>query len=176
MPTPEPTPRYVTVEPIIPVPDTGPKSHREDYEQLALIENFLFNPFEYINIYENDMEYNLVNAYRISFDLKNPPMIIRYNVIPRNITDVKWFEPQDFAKVIDTAIIDRPDEFAWFEVKIYKNGVLYDQEGWGSVYGNPLYQQEIVVRDEGMYQIEFSGRFTSVSTEVLVKKAGNIVT
>lgn len=174
LPTPKPTPQYVTIEPIIPEPDTGPISHREEYEQLALVENFLFNPSEYVTIYANDMEYNLVNAYRMSFDLKNPPMIIRYNVIPRNITDVKWFEPRDAAKVIDTATIDRPDEEAWFEVKMYRNGVIYDNEGWGGVYGIPLYSQEIVIRDEGSYQIEFSGRFTTVSSEVLVKREGNI--
>jgi len=173
-PTPEPTPQYVTIEPVIPEPDTGPKSHREEYEQLALVENFLFNPSEYVTIYANDMEYNLVNAYRMSFDLKNPPMIIRYNVIPRNITDVKWFEPRDAFKVIDTATINRPDEEAWFEVKMYRNGVIYDKEGWGGVYGIPLYSQEIVIRDEGRYQIEFSGRFTTVSSEVLVKREGNI--
>ena len=120
------------------------------------------------------MEYNLANAYRISFDMKNPPMIIRYNVIPRNITDVKWFEPRDAHKVIDTATIDRPDEESWFEIKIIRDGALYDQTGWGRIYGIPLYQQEYVIRDPGMYAIEFSGRFASVSTEILVKREGNI--
>jgi hypothetical protein len=174
LPTPKPTPQYVTIEPIAPVNETGPKSHREEYEKLALVENYLFNPQEYVTIYANDVEYNLVNAYRMSFDLKNPPMIIRYNVIPRNVTDIKWFEPRDAAKLIDTATIVRPDEEAWFEINMSRNGTIYDKEGWGGVYGNPLSQQEIVIRDEGMYQIEFSGRWTTVSTEVLVKREGNI--
>jgi hypothetical protein len=39
-------------------------------------------------------------------------MVIRYTVIPHNITDKKWFEPTDRQKKIDTAIINRPDEFA----------------------------------------------------------------
>jgi hypothetical protein len=174
LPTPKPTPQYVTVEQIIPEPDTGPQSHQEDYAQLALVENFLYDPRDYLTIYENDMEYNLVNAYRISFDMKNPPMIIRYNVIPHNITDVKWFEPRDAHKVIDNATINRPDEESWFGIKIYKDGVIYDQAGWGGVYAIPLYEQEYVIRDPGMYAIEFSGRFASVSTEVLVKREGNI--
>ncbi|MGA2913804.1 MAG: hypothetical protein ABSE07_09850 [Methanoregula sp.] len=174
-PTPEPTPQYVTIEPVIPEPDTGgPVSHRKEYDQLALVENFLFNPNDYVTIYENNYEYNPENAYKISFDLKNPPMIIRYNVIPHNITDVKWFEPRDAAKLIDTATIDRPDEFARFEVKINKDSTLYDQEGWGRIYGDPLSQQEIVIRDAGEYQIEFSGDLATVNTEVLVKRAGNI--
>jgi hypothetical protein len=173
-PTPVPTPQYVTVEPIKPDPIVGPISHQQDYAKLATVGNFLFNPAEYITIFENDYEYNLVNAYKISFDLKNPPMLIRYNVVPRNITDVKWFEPHDSADLIDTAIIDRPDEEAWFEVKIYQNGTLYDQEGWGKTYTDPLEQMEIVIRDTGKYQIEFSGHEANVSTQILVKKQGNI--
>jgi len=173
-PTPVPTPQYVTVEPIIPEPIVGPISHQQDYANLATVGNFLFNPAEYITIFGNDYEYNLVNAYKISFDLRNPPMLIRYNVVPHNITDVKWFEPHDSADLIDTAIINRPDEEAWFKVTIYKNGTLYDQEGWGRSYTNPLGQQEIVIRDTGKYQIEFSGHEANVSTQVLVKKQGNI--
>jgi hypothetical protein len=174
LPTPKPTPRYVTVEQIIPETRTGPESHQEDYAQLASVQNFLFDPRDYITIYENNMEYNLVNAYRISFDMKNPPMIIRYRVIPRNITDVKWFEPRDARKVIDNATINRPDEESWFEITIIRDGAVYDRIGWGRIYGIPLYEQEYVIRNPGMYAIEFSGRFVSVSTEVLVKRQGNI--
>jgi len=173
-PTPELTPQYVTVETITQVPVTGPKSHQEDYAKLATTGNFLFNPDDYLTIFENDYEYNLVNAYKISFDLKNPPMIIRYDVVPLNITDVKWFEPHDSADLLDTAVIDRPDEESWFEVKIYRNGTIYDQNGWGRTYANPLGEQEIVIRNEGDYQIEFSGHEATVSTKVLVKRLGNV--
>jgi len=34
--------------------------------------------------------------------------------------------------------------------------------------------QEIVIRNPGMYEIEFSGQEVIVSSEVLVKKEGNI--
>jgi hypothetical protein len=101
-------------------------------------------------------------------------MVIRYTVIPQNITDTKWFEPTDFQKKIDTAIINRPDEFAWFEMKIYENESLYDKQGWGGLYGIPLTMQETVIRNPGMYEIEFSGQEVAVSSEILVKKEGNI--
>jgi hypothetical protein len=174
VPTPTPTPRYVAIEYITPDPDTGPESHQADYKKLVSASNFLYNPRDYLTIYANDMEYNLVNAYRMSFDLKNPPMIIRYDVTPRNITDVKWFEPRDAKKVIDTAIVNRSYEDSWFEIKVYRDGVIYDQVGWGGIYSIPLDKQEYVIRDPGLYQVEFSGRFASVSTEVLVKREGNI--
>jgi hypothetical protein len=101
-------------------------------------------------------------------------MVIRYKVVPQNITDTKWFTPRDAKKKNDTAIVNRPDEFAWFELKIYDQSGLYTKQGWGRLYGNPLTMQEIVIRNDGMYQIEFSGQEVSVSSEVLVKKEGNI--
>jgi hypothetical protein len=114
------------------------------------------------------------NSYKNSFDLKNPPRVIRYNVIPNNVTDTKWFEPRDSKKKEDTAIVNRPDEFAWFELKIYDQGGLYEKQGWGRLYGIPLTMQEIVIRNDSMYQIEFSGHEVTVNSEVLVKKQGNI--
>jgi len=51
---------------------------------------------------------------------------------------------------------------------------LYDEQGWGSIYGIPLTTQDIVIRNGGMYHIEFSGRLVKVGLEVLVQKEGNI--
>jgi len=141
IPTPVSTPQYVTIEYITPEPDTGPESHLEEYKKLASVENFLYDPLDYLTIYANDMEYNLVNAYRMSYELNNPPMIIRYDVVPRNTTDVKWFEPRDARKVVDTAVINRSFEESWFEIKVYRDGVIYDQVGWGGIYAIPLYEQ-----------------------------------
>jgi hypothetical protein len=174
IPTPKPTPQYVTIEYITPEPDTGPESHQEEYKKLALAKNFLYDPRDYLTIYANDVEYNLVNAYRMSYELNNPPMIIRFEVSPHNITDVKWFEPRDARKVIDTATVNRPDEESWFEIKVYRDGAEYDRVGWGGLYAIPFEEQEYVIRDPGKYQVEFSGRFATVSTEVLVKREGNI--
>jgi hypothetical protein len=173
-PTPTPTPQYVTIEPVIREPDTSPKSNRDLFEKPAAPPNISFDSNDYITIFRNNLSYNLENSYKISFDLKNPPMVIRFKVVPHNITDIKWFEPRDSAKLIDTAIINRPDEFAWFELKISNESGLYDKQGWGVLYGIPLTTQEIVIRNPGTYQIEFSGQNVIVSSEVRVKKEGNI--
>jgi hypothetical protein len=174
IPTSTPTPQYVTIEPVTREPDTGPRSNRELFDNPGVLPIMIFNPKEYVTIFKNNLSHNLENSYKISFDLKNPPMVIRYKVISHNITDIKWFEPRDSARKIDTAIVNRPDEFAWFELKVFNESDLYDQQGWGRLYGIPLTTQEIVIRNPGMYQIEFSGRNVIVSSEVLVKKEGNI--
>jgi len=174
IPTPSPTPQYVILVSVTQEPDTGLKSSKAFFEKPAAPPNISFNSKDYITIFRNNQSHTLDNSYKISFDLKNPPMIIRYTIIPHNITDTKWFEPTDFQKKIDTAIVTRPDEFAWFELTISNESGLYDKEGWGRLYGIPLTSQEIVIRNPGIYQIEFSGQNVVASSEVLVKKEGNI--
>jgi hypothetical protein len=174
IPTPTPTPQYVTIEPVIPEPDTGIKGNRALFDNPGVLPVMVFDPKEYVTIFKNNQSYNMENSFKISFDLKNPPMVIRYKVVPQNITDIKWFEPRDAKKKNDTTTVIRPGEFAWFELKIYDKSGLYSRQGWGREYAIPLTTQEIVVRNDGMYQIEFSGQAVTVSSEVLVKKEGNI--
>jgi hypothetical protein len=175
-PTPIPTPQFVAIEPVIREPDTSPKTNKLLFEKPSAPPGISFDSMDYLTIFKNNISYNAVNSYKISFDLKNPPMVIYYKVIPHNITDTKWFEPTDVQKKIDTAIINRPDEFAWFEMTIYENESVYDKQGWGGLYGIPLTMQEVVIRNPGVYSIEFSGYWVTVDSEVKVKKEGNIKT
>jgi hypothetical protein len=169
VPTPSPVPEYVTIKPVI---DTLPVS-RPVYDTAPFSPEMLYNTNEYTRIFNNNLPYNGY-TYNISFDLKNPPMIIRYTVVPTTITDYKWFSPRDNEKLIDTAVVTRPAETAYFTVKIYNNGELKNTLGWGTIYGTPLTPQTIVIRDTGMSDIELSGEQVTVSTEVFVKKEGNI--
>jgi hypothetical protein len=171
-PSPTPTPEYIIIEPVVQNPLTGPRSNRTLYQDSTLDKNFVYNADDYVTIYKNNMTYN--GAYKFSFDLKNPPMIILYTVVPLNITDKIWFEPHDAKKVKDNATVIRPSESAFFEITTTKDNVLYDQEGWGGIYGIPSANQEVMFRESGNYEIEFSGDLVTVSTEVLVKREGNI--
>jgi hypothetical protein len=174
VPTPVPTRQYVTIEPVIQEPDMSPKSSRGLFENPAAPPNIDYDSPDYVTIFQNNIPYNGENSYKVSFDMRNPPMVIRYNVSPQTITDEKWFEPRDYQKKIDTSVLTRPDEFAWFEIKIYENNTLNDTAGWGGLYGIPSDQQEIVLRNPGVYQLEFSGHLVSVASKVMVKREGNI--
>jgi hypothetical protein len=170
--TPVPLRQYVTIEPVV-RDSGGPRSSKTLYEQPSSLLGSLYDPNEYITIFGNNMSYE-DTYYNISFDMKNPPMVIHFTVFAPNITDVKWFEPRDPAKQIDTAVVSRPDESAWFELKIYDENGLYDKQGWGREYGISESTQEIFVRNPGLYHLEFSGRLVVVNSEILVKKEGNI--
>jgi len=169
VPIPSPAAQYVTIKPVEKVAVTP----RLVYDTAAFSSEMLYNPEEYTTIFNNNLPY-LGYTYNISFDLKNPPMVLRYTVVPMYITDNKWFSPRDSEKIIDTAVVERPAETAYFTIKIYNNGTLKDTTGWGTIYGTPLTPQMIVIRDTGMSDIEFSGEQVTVSVEVLVKKEGNI--
>ena len=183
IPSPEPTmlivpptlSPYVTIEPVMLEPDSAPKSHREEIDSLRSVPNFLFDPKDYVTIFQKNFSSTTQNSFKVSYNLQKPPMIIHYTVVPHNITDIKWFEPRDAADLIDTAIVNRPDESSQFEMKISENGALVDKAGWGGLYGNPLTTQEIVIRNPGLVQIEFSGNRVMVSSEILVKKEGNFI-
>jgi hypothetical protein len=169
VPTPPPVPQYVTINPV----EAVAVNPRQAYDTAPFSKEMLYNTEEYTTIFKNNLPYQGY-TYNISFDLKSPPMIIRYTVVPMNITDNKWFSPRDNAKLIDTAVVTRPAETAYFTIKIYNNGTLKNTLGWGTIYGTPLTPQMIIIRDTGMSDIQFSGEQVTVSTEVLVKKEGNI--
>jgi hypothetical protein len=169
VPTPPPVPQYVTINPV----EQDAASPHPAYDIAPFSPAMLYNTKEYTTIYKNNLSYSGY-AYNISFDLKNPPMVIRYTVIPMNMTDKKWFSPKDSAKVINSTIVKRPTEDAYFTIKIYHDGALMDTLGWGTIYGSPLTPQMVVIRSTGVNDIEFSGEQVSVSTEIFVKKEGNI--
>jgi hypothetical protein len=148
-------------------------SPKPAYDIAPFSPDMLYNTKEYTTIFKNNLSYQGY-AYNISFDLKNPPMVIRYTVTPMNITDTKWFSPRDNEKKINTTVVKRPAETAYFTVKIYHDGTLQDTVGWGTIYSTALTPQMIVIRDTGMTYVEFSGQQVTVSTEVFVKKEGNI--
>ena len=168
-PTPPPAPQYVTIKPVV----TVAASPHITYDTAPFSTAMLYNTKEYTSIYKNNLSYSGY-AYNISFDLKSPPMVIRYTVIPLNITDSKWFSPRDNLKLINSTVVKRPTEDAYFTIKIHNNGMLMDTLGWGTIYGTPLTPQIVVIRDTGMSDIEFSGEQVSVTTEIFVKKEGNI--
>jgi hypothetical protein len=160
---------YVTIKPVAAVA----MSPKPAYDIAPFSPDMLYNTKEYTTIFKNNLSYQGY-AYNISFDLKNPPMVIRYTVTPINITDTKWFSPRDNEKKINTTVVKRPAETAYFTVKIYHDGTLQDTVGWGTIYPTALTPQMIVIRDTGMTYVEFSGQQVTVSTEVFVKKEGNI--
>ncbi len=132
------------------------------------------NP-DYITIYsiENQIINNL--SPDVSVNLKNPPLILDFTVMPLNITEIEFEE----YKVIDTmhyenVTIDRPYEGCWFEVTVTdKNtGKTVLEKGYGRQYGL-IPTQHLQVLESGNYFFDFSGQFTRVTLTMKVPRQGN---
>jgi hypothetical protein len=113
----------------------------------------------------------------ITYELKNPPLVLDYDVTLTNITDLKYYEYKIKAnkyEVIKTNI--RPSEDAYFHVTVRdrETGDVITDEGVGTVYGmqNP---ERIILHKAGNYLFEFTGRFARATLSIKVPREGNIV-
>ena len=133
-----------------------------------------------VQIFSQQMAF-LFNSTAISFNLKNPPMTISFNVSPAMATDTKWTISRNATKGADWESgtvfnVTRPDENAWFTLTVMDkndNNSVVLQDGFGKEYGSVL-SKEIVIRDPGYYLIEFKGDYVTVKTSINVPKKGNI--
>lgn len=53
---------------------------------------------------------------------------------------------------------------------IYENENLYEKQRWGEIFGIPLVMQEVVIRNPGVYHIEFLRYDVTVDTDIILKK------
>ncbi len=182
-PTPTPMPddtRYLTQVPTYPVTsDNGPF-----YRNLSIYADPTQIIRNYQDIYNNELslkDYTVAYAY----DLKNPPLIINFNVKPKMDDLTIWSESRSGSLSGATTgtgggVVDpkRPDVYtqvtqlspdAWFEIKVLDkttgNVVLYD--GFGKTFGGDT-NRTVSVRSFGNYQIEMSGNKVNVSVRMYI--------
>jgi hypothetical protein len=130
----------------------------------------------YITIYSLTNQDIWGNFPYISYDLKNPPLIIDYDVTLMDITDEKYMEYKIMSnkyEVTQTNI--RPSEAAFFSIIVRdkKTGDIVAEDGVGGVYGQQT-PKKIMIPKPGDYQVDLSGRFVTVTLTMKVKKEGNI--
>lgn len=146
---------YRTLSPIIPV--------QEDYVVIYSVKGA---PFSY-------------NKTAISYDLKNPPMLIDFDVSAANITGERAFTGKAGDNAGKDIIIttDYLDPSAWFEVTVREksSGIVALQDGFGQVkqYGSE-HPRHLKVLRAGNYLIEFGGNKLSANVNLSVKREGNI--
>ena len=163
-----PTPVYVTIETPYPTPTvaywTIPATVspiKEDYVVIYSIKN---QPFNY-------------TKSAVSFDLKNPPMLIDFKLsdtnITRNISGKSRVLTNEWT--FNNSVYSDP--MAYFEVTVREKstGNIVLQDGFGQIkhYGteNP---RHLTVYSMGNYLIEFSGNKIAATVNLSVKREGNI--
>jgi hypothetical protein len=158
---------YVTIE-----PKASPDLVRREFLQPSIAQKYGEG---YVTIYSlTDQNVSQVLPL-ISFTLRNPPLVIDYNVTPNNLIDVKHME----YKIVDTYYeenleINRPYEDSWFEIIVRNKdtGEVVSEDGIGRTYSFQTPKQ-LVIREYGNYSFEFTGGYGTLDLTMKVMEEGN---
>ncbi|MCX6689112.1 MAG: hypothetical protein NTZ39_05425 [Methanoregula sp.] len=171
---PVPTVKYVTV--VTPIRE---ETNNQSSLRIQSTSQPTQDQNDYALIYSQDLSFlSGQNMTAVAFDVKEPPLIINYNVFPVMVTDAMAFTNNSPSNKGREEIINntRPSDFSRFTVTVYdrKSGGKIAQDGYGGLYGITP-QKTFVVREAGSYIIQFEGESTEVHVDMLLKREGNIV-
>jgi len=132
---------------------------------------------DYVVIYSTRNQPFAFNKTAVSFDLKNPPMLIDFQLTNTNITRNISGDSRVLTNewTFDNTVYYDPN--AYFEVTVRQkatgNIVLQDGFGQSKQYGteNP---RHLKVYSAGNYLIEFGGNKVRADINMSVKREGNI--
>jgi hypothetical protein len=163
-----PTPAYVTIETPYPTPTvaywTIPATISPIKEDFVVIYSIKNQPFAY-------------SKSAVSFNLKNPPMLIDFSLSVTNASRTVEGKSRTLTNEWTSYQTDYYDPMAYFEVIVREkstgNIVLQDGFGQSKHYGteNPRY---LKLYRAGNYLIEFNGNKLAADVNLSVKREGNI--
>ncbi|MCK9580312.1 MAG: hypothetical protein M0Q92_07655 [Methanoregula sp.] len=173
--TPVPTVRYVSVVTPVTTPDPGQSSLRyiPPTTQAAPEESYAL-------IYSDDLSYLAgEDPTAVAFDVKVPPLVIRYNVSPLIVTDSKMTINRSSKSELRTDILINytyPSPDSEFTVTVFdkNSGRKLSDDGFGREFGM-LTPKTFIVREAGSFIIQFDGDDAEAHVDMLLKNEGNIV-
>lgn len=170
--TPTATPTYVTI--------STPYMTPEPTSTLVYRTVPIISPVkeDYVIIYSTKNQPFAFNKTAVSFDLKNPPMLIDFQLSNTNITRNISGESRMLKNEWTFNNTVYYDPVAYFEVTVREkstgNIILQDGFGQSKQYGteNP---RHLKVYSAGNYLIEFGGNKVRANINLSVKREGNII-
>ena len=120
----------------------------------------------YQTIYSKQRTFDYGATEVFTHDLKHPPLLIRFNVIPKMVTREKLVGIGTTQERMVTQTYADPN--AWFEVKVIDadTGAVVDSQGFNKDYG-VVTNQEFAERTMGNYRIEMAGNGVDASIQIL---------
>ncbi|MDP3396846.1 MAG: hypothetical protein Q8S57_09325 [Methanoregula sp.] len=162
------TPVYVTIETPYPTPTVA---------YLTIPATVSPIKEDYVVIYSIKNQQLAYSRSAVSFDLKNPPMLIDFSLSVTNVTRTIEGKSRTLTNEWITITTNNYDPMAYFEVIVREkstgNIVLQDGFGQSRQYGteNP---RTLKLYKAGNYLIEFNGNKVAADVNLSVKRAGNI--
>ena len=120
----------------------------------------------YQTIYSKERTFDYGAKEVFTHDLTQPPLFIKFNVIPKMVTREKLVDIGTSQERMVTATYADPN--AWFEVKVIDadTGAVVDSKGFNKDY-SVMTNQEFMVRTLGNYRIEMAGNGVDASVQIL---------
>lgn len=138
---------------------------------------------EWVHIYSVDQNFTFEKTVAVAFDLKNPPMVINFSVVPvnvtRNITVTEHYGTD--AETERTFKVEQYHPLSYFEVTVrnrndgqvvFQNGYSNSNAG-GRQYSADL-NQTYKITKYGDLLVELRGNWANVNLTMQVEKEGNI--
>jgi len=136
----------------------------------------------YALIYSRNLSYLLLeNPTAVAFDVKEPPMLITYHIMPMMEQDSKLAvnntpsakKAGATEELVNTTYVS-PE--AVFTITVYDRttGREIEKDGFGADYGLFI-EKTMTVREAGTYLVQFDGRYVNAQVDIQIKRDGNIV-
>ncbi len=110
------------------------------------------------------------NGSAFTFDLKNPPMLINYSVIPTNYTKKREVSSRSGSNNDIVVSTDMYSPNSWLEITIRNKttGEIYQQDGFGKDH-NTYLKNILKVSKQGDLLIEIQGNLITATVDFWVK-------
>jgi hypothetical protein len=120
----------------------------------------------YLELYNRNLTYKFGQKEMFPVDLTQPPLFIKFNVIPVMVNKSKLVDIG--LSTEHTVYAVYPDPNSYFEVKVLDaiSGTVVGARGFNKEY-NQYTKQEFMVREKGKYTVEMSGNEVIVNTQIL---------
>lgn len=168
---PTPTKSYIYLEPASQLPNTKHTQSILYYDPPEHVDDVNFTVYSMDNV-------NVTQTLpRVSVNLVNPPLIIDYNIVANNITDIKYYEYKMMNRTYKVnQEISRAYEDSWFTIKVYdrSTGEIVAEDGYGRTYSLQS-PKRLTIYKSGRYRFEFTGDYATITLTMKVKKDGNIL-
>jgi hypothetical protein len=131
---------------------------------------------EYVTLYSVTNQTLVQTLPHVYFNLVNPPLIIDYDITPVKSVDEKFLEYKELSTLYqENVTIIRPYEHSWAMVIVRSTdtGQIVAEDGFGKTYSFQSPKQ-LVIREKGNYEFEFTGDYATMNMTMKAKREGNI--
>jgi hypothetical protein len=132
-------------------------------------------PDDYLQIYGKTQSFSY-NKTAFSFDLKNPPMVIQFTVKPVNNTGTNVIDSRKGGHSDQSITYSYFSPDSWYQITVRNKttGEIILKDGFQNGYSQQADNRTLKILNRGNFLIELGGNQITATTNISVKRSGNI--